>query len=190
MLSRKCHANGGKRWQKYGKRQQRKEKAGCGNLPQLAEFVRLATPLARFGKIDRTASKQGVASSSLAGRATSLETHSIQRSNRDHSSPVASPPIICFFDRWSETAGLSRFSFFFCRSNCLRELNPIRYPLRIRSCHRNVIHAEHDKRVPRPFVDSEQRKLLNCHCFGESLSCSTSQPSNFFWNFLDIQTSM
>jgi len=107
QLSRKCHANGGKRWQKYGKRQQRKEKAGCGNLPQLAEFVRLATPLARFGKIDRTASKQGVASSSLAGRATSLETHSIQRSNRDHSSPVASPPIICFFDRWSETAGLS-----------------------------------------------------------------------------------
>src|SRR6266581_2262293 len=92
-------------------------------------------------------SKQGVASSSLAGRATSLETHSIQRSNRDHSSPVASPPIICFFDRWSETAGLSRFSFFFCRSNCLRELNPIRYPLRIRSCHRNVIHAEHAKRA-------------------------------------------
>ncbi len=35
-------------------------------------------------------------------------------------------PAICFLDRWSETAGLSRFSFFFCRSNCLRELNPIR----------------------------------------------------------------
>jgi len=28
----------------------RKEKAVCGNLPQLAESVRLATPLARFGK--------------------------------------------------------------------------------------------------------------------------------------------
>ena len=124
-----------------------KEKVVCGNLYQLADSVRLATPLARFGKVVRTASKQGVASSSLAGRATSLETHSIQRSNRDHSSPVASPPIICFFDRWSETAGLSRFSFFFCRSNCLRELNPIRYPLRIRSCHRNVIHAEHAKRA-------------------------------------------
>src|SRR5439155_9371306 len=40
------------------------------------------------------------------------------------------------------------------------------------------------------FVDSEQRKLLNYHCFGESLLCSTSQPSKFFWNFLDIQTSM
>src|SRR6266566_5736893 len=71
-----------------------KEKVVCGNLYQLADSVRLATPLARFGKVVRTASKQGVASSSLAGRATSLETHSIQRSNRDHSSPVASPPII------------------------------------------------------------------------------------------------
>ncbi len=40
---------------------------------------------------------------------------------------------------------LSRFSFFFCRSNCVRELNPIRYPLRIRFCHRNVIHTEHAK---------------------------------------------
>ncbi len=50
-----------------------KEKVGCGNLPQLAEFVRLATPLARFGKVDRTASKQGVASSSLAGRATAFD---------------------------------------------------------------------------------------------------------------------
>src|SRR5258708_29479996 len=46
-----------------------KEKAGCGNLPQLAEFVRLATPLARFGKVVRTASKQRVGSSSLPGRA-------------------------------------------------------------------------------------------------------------------------
>src|SRR5437588_5591751 len=68
-----------------------KEKAGCGNFPQLAESVRLATPLARFGKVGRTASKQGVASSSLAGRAISLESHSIQRSNRDHSSPLSSP---------------------------------------------------------------------------------------------------
>src|SRR5213595_1893426 len=57
-LSRKCHAKGGKRRQECGKRRQRKEKAGCGNLPQLAEFVRLATPLARFGKVVRTASKQ------------------------------------------------------------------------------------------------------------------------------------
>src|SRR5205823_15073359 len=124
-----------------------KEKVVCGNLYQLADSVRLATPLARFGKVVRTASRQGVASSSLAGRGTSLETHSIQRSNRDHSSPVASPPIICFFDRWSEMVGLWRFSFFFYRSNCLRELNSILYPLRITSCHRNVIDAEHAKRM-------------------------------------------
>src|SRR5947207_14929423 len=71
-LSRKCHAKGGKRRQKCGKRQQMKEKAGCGNLPQLAEFVRLATPLARFGKVVRTASKQRVGSSSLPGRATAF----------------------------------------------------------------------------------------------------------------------
>jgi hypothetical protein len=30
-------------------------------LPQLAEFARLATPLARFGKVGRAASKQTVA---------------------------------------------------------------------------------------------------------------------------------
>jgi hypothetical protein len=35
-----------------------KEKVVCSNLPQLAESVRLATPLARFGKVDRTASKR------------------------------------------------------------------------------------------------------------------------------------
>jgi hypothetical protein len=29
-------------------------------LPQLAEFARLATPLARFGKVGRAASKQRV----------------------------------------------------------------------------------------------------------------------------------
>jgi hypothetical protein len=29
-------------------------------LPQLAEFARLATPLARFGKVGRAASKQTV----------------------------------------------------------------------------------------------------------------------------------
>src|SRR5260370_9840073 len=68
-LSRKCHAKCGKRRQKCSKRQQRKEKAGCGNLPQLAEFVRLATPLARFGKVVRTASKQRAGSSSLPRRA-------------------------------------------------------------------------------------------------------------------------
>ena len=43
--------------------------------------------------------------------------------------------------------GLWRFSFFFCRSNCLRELNSILYPLRITSCHRNVIDAEHANRT-------------------------------------------
>src|SRR6266576_931393 len=48
-------------------------------------------------------------------------------------------PAICFFDRWSEMVGLWRFSFFFYRSNCLRELNSILYPLRIASCQRNVI---------------------------------------------------
>ena len=35
-----------------------KEKVVCGNLYQLADSVRLATPLARFGKVVRTASKQ------------------------------------------------------------------------------------------------------------------------------------
>jgi hypothetical protein len=70
QLSRKCNANCRKRRQKYGKRQQRKEKAGCRNLPQVADSVRLATPLARFGKVDRTASNQRVGSSSLSGRAT------------------------------------------------------------------------------------------------------------------------
>jgi hypothetical protein len=69
MLSRKCHANRGKQPQFGGKWQQKKEKVVCGSLPQLADFVRLAIPLARFGKIVRTASKQRVASSSLAGRA-------------------------------------------------------------------------------------------------------------------------
>ena len=37
-----------------------KEKVGCGNLPQLADSVRLATPLARFGKVGRTATNQKV----------------------------------------------------------------------------------------------------------------------------------
>src|SRR6266571_1391461 len=46
--------------EKGGKRQRRKEKAGCGNLPHLADSVRLATPLARFSKVGRTASKQRV----------------------------------------------------------------------------------------------------------------------------------
>ena len=78
-LSRKCHAKGGKRRQKCGKRQQRKEKAGCGNLPQLAEFVRLATPLARFGKVVRTASKQGVGSSNLPGRAISFDLNELEK---------------------------------------------------------------------------------------------------------------
>ena len=71
--SRCCHENvtqsaegGGK---KCGKRQQRKEKVSCWNLPQLADSVRLATPLARFGKVDRTASKQRVGGSSPSGRA-------------------------------------------------------------------------------------------------------------------------
>src|ERR1700741_4686598 len=45
-----------------------KEKAACSDLPQLAESVRLATPLARFDKIVRTASKQRVGSSSLPWR--------------------------------------------------------------------------------------------------------------------------
>src|SRR6266480_4573822 len=43
--------------------------------------------------------------------------------------------------------GLWRFSSFFYRSNCLRELNSILYPLRITSCHRNVIDAEHANRT-------------------------------------------
>ncbi len=71
-MSRKRNANRRKYLQIGGKWRQMKEKMVCGNLPQLAEFVRLATPLARFGKVVRTASKQRVGSSSLPGRATSL----------------------------------------------------------------------------------------------------------------------
>jgi hypothetical protein len=40
----------------------------CGNLPQLADSVRLATPLARFGKVDRAATNQKVGSSNPPGR--------------------------------------------------------------------------------------------------------------------------
>jgi phosphoglycerate dehydrogenase-like enzyme len=39
---------------------------------KLIDSVRLATPLARFGKVVRTASKQRVGSSNLPGRATYL----------------------------------------------------------------------------------------------------------------------
>jgi hypothetical protein len=46
-------------------------------LPQLAESVRLATPLARFGKVDRTASNQRVGSSSLSGRAIFLNENAV-----------------------------------------------------------------------------------------------------------------
>jgi hypothetical protein len=49
-----------------------KEKMVCGNLPQLAESVRLATPLARFGKVDRAATNQKVGSSSPPGRTISI----------------------------------------------------------------------------------------------------------------------
>jgi hypothetical protein len=59
-----------------------KEKVVCENLPQLADFVRLATPLARFGKVDRTATTptdrlgMATAASGLEGHfhATALET--------------------------------------------------------------------------------------------------------------------
>ncbi|SRR5260370_20353572 len=47
-----------------------KEKVDCGNLPQLADFARLATPLARFDKVDRTATNQKVGSSNPPGRTT------------------------------------------------------------------------------------------------------------------------
>ncbi|SRR6266478_2665011 len=72
-MSRKRNANRRKYLQIGGKWRQMKEKMVCGNLPQLAEFVRLATPLARFGKVVRTASKQRVGSSSLPGRATAFD---------------------------------------------------------------------------------------------------------------------
>jgi len=42
--------------EKKRRREEEKKKAGCWNLPQLADSVRLATPLARFGKVSRTAS--------------------------------------------------------------------------------------------------------------------------------------
>jgi hypothetical protein len=71
-LSRKCNANCRKRRQECGKRQQMKEKVVCENLPQLADFVRLATPLARFGKVDRTATNQKAGSSNPPGRTISI----------------------------------------------------------------------------------------------------------------------
>jgi hypothetical protein len=40
----------------------------CGDLFQLADFARLATPLARFGKVDRAATNQEVGSSNPPGR--------------------------------------------------------------------------------------------------------------------------
>jgi hypothetical protein len=46
----------------------------CGNLFQLAEFARLATPLARFGKVTRAAPKHKVGRSNRPGRATLLKT--------------------------------------------------------------------------------------------------------------------
>jgi hypothetical protein len=50
-----------------------KEKMVCGDLFQLAEFARLATPLARFGKVDRAATNQKAGSSNPPGRTTSRE---------------------------------------------------------------------------------------------------------------------
>ena len=47
--------------------------------------------------------------------------------------------------RWQDSGV---FPFFFCRSNSLRELNSILYPLRITSCHRNTRKArQEDARV-------------------------------------------
>ena len=79
-LSRKCNANCRRRRQKCGKRQQMKEKVVCENLPQLADFVRLATPLARFGKVDRTATNQKVGSSNPPGRTILLSSFQSLRS--------------------------------------------------------------------------------------------------------------
>jgi hypothetical protein len=69
-LSRNCNARCGKYRQLRSKGRRKKEKADCTELPQLAESVRLATPLARFGKIGRTATNQKVGSSSPPGRTT------------------------------------------------------------------------------------------------------------------------
>src|SRR6266705_5311160 len=69
-MSLKCNARCGKYRQLRSKGRKKKEKADCTELPQLAESVRLATPLARFGKIDQTATSQKVGSSSPPGRAT------------------------------------------------------------------------------------------------------------------------
>src|SRR6266576_850294 len=56
-----------------------KEKVVCGNLYQPADSVRLATPLARFGKVVRTASKQRVGSSSLPGCAIPLNLNELEK---------------------------------------------------------------------------------------------------------------
>src|SRR5467141_339474 len=71
-LARKRNASCGKQRQKVRESGKTKEKVSCGELPELAETARLATPLARFGKVGRAASKQKVAGSSPAGRAIIL----------------------------------------------------------------------------------------------------------------------
>ena len=59
VLSRKRNASCGKQRQKVRESGKTKEKVACVELPQLAETAPLAAPLARFGKIARTASKHG-----------------------------------------------------------------------------------------------------------------------------------
>src|SRR5204862_3782064 len=107
-----------------------KEKVVCGNLYQPADSVRLATPLARFGKVGRTASKQRVGSSSLPGRATSFLFNDLREKR--------SSAFLTDGRGWRD---YGIFPLYFYRSNCLRELNSMPHPLRIRSCHRNVVHA-------------------------------------------------
>ena len=63
----------------------------CGNLPQLADFVRLATPLARFGKVDRTATNQKVGSSNPPGR--TILTNKTQAISRAAEKAVSPPDV-------------------------------------------------------------------------------------------------
>jgi hypothetical protein len=76
-----CHENVTQSAENGGKMRQMTTNEGESRLrefAQLAEFVRLATPLARFGNVVRTASKQSVACSNHAGRAISNPWLSLQ----------------------------------------------------------------------------------------------------------------
>jgi hypothetical protein len=85
-------------------------------LPQLAESVRLATPLARFGKVVQTASKQRVGSSNLPGRASLLGSNPetrVTEYTRDlgHNVGIGSVIPLAFRPHWLIHKAISRELF-------------------------------------------------------------------------------